>query len=298
MQRRTFIRNTSFFLGALSLTGNKAFAGFMDDYKIRMLTKDIGIFSERGGTILFYLSKEGMVVIDAQFPDTAAHLVDELKKRGERYHLLINTHHHADHTSGNIVFKDLVPHLRAHENSKANQLRVAEVENTLDKQFLPDQLFQSTWCEKIGKEEICMHYFGPGHTNGDAIIHFKKANIVHLGDLVFNRRHPFIDKPAGASIAGWIHVLDTCTGTFNKKTRYVCGHAAPGYEVVAGEDDLIAFRDYLRNLLLFTGGLISAGKTRGEILQSTEIPGSPEWKDGKIERPLDAAYTELTAKMD
>lgn len=299
MQRRSFLRNTGLTLASLAILNKDSLASFLADpaWKIKMLTDDIGIFTEKGGTIAFFLSKDGPVVVDAQFPDSAQHLIDELKKKTENpFRLLINTHHHGDHTAGNIAFKDLVPHVLAHANSKTNQQNAAVKQKTEDKQLYPDQTYTDKWCEKIGKEEICLHYFGAGHTDGDSLVHFKKADIVHMGDLVFNRRHPFIDKTAGASIDNWIKLLDKATSTFSKKTQYICGHAAEGYDVLIKADDLKAFGEYLGNVLKFTEAEIKSGKTKEEILKATEIPGSPEWKGGGIERPLTAAFIELTSK--
>src|SRR3954468_6791341 len=114
MKRRSFIRNSSLTFGILSFLNSKSIAQFLSDpdYKIKMLTDNIGVFTEKGGTILFMLTKEGTVVIDAQFPDSAPHLIDEIKKKTDQpFRLLVNTHHHADHTSGNIAFKGLVPHV-------------------------------------------------------------------------------------------------------------------------------------------------------------------------------------------
>ncbi|HNU88973.1 MAG TPA: MBL fold metallo-hydrolase, partial [Ferruginibacter sp.] len=127
MQRRSFLRNTGLTLAGLGLLNKETLASFLADpaWKIRMLTDDIGVFSEKGGTIAFLLTKKGIVVVDSQFPDTAPHLIEELKKKSEKpFRYLINTHHHGDHTAGNISFKDIVEHVVAHENSKANQLRV------------------------------------------------------------------------------------------------------------------------------------------------------------------------------
>ncbi|MEI2747145.1 MAG: MBL fold metallo-hydrolase [Ferruginibacter sp.] len=143
------------------------------------------------------------------------------------------------------------------------------------------------------KEKICLYYFGAGHTNGDSWVHLEKENIVHTGDLLFNRRHPNIDKSAGADITNWIKMLDQAAGFFNKKTRYVCGHAATDYSVVCKKEDLLAFRDYLTNVLIFTEAAIKTGLTKDEFLKSTEIPGSPEWKGSGIEKPLSAAWEEL-----
>lgn len=301
MQRRSFLRHTGLTLTGLALLNKETLASFLKDpaWKIRMLNEHTGIFTERGGTILFLLTKKGMAVVDSQFPDTATHLIDELKKKSEKpFRYLLNTHHHGDHSSGNTAFKDMVEHVVAHENSKANQLRVAAEQKTAPEKFLaPDITYGAEgWKKKLGKERIRTYYFGAAHTNGDSIIHFENGNVAHLGDLLFNRRHPYIDKTSGASIANWIVLLNKALSTFDNSTRYVCGHAAEGYDVLVKPDDLKVFSDYLGNVLKFTEAEIRAGKTKEEILKAREIPGSPEWKGGGIERPLGAAYTELTVK--
>ena len=298
MQRRTFIRNTVFTFGALTLSQQKILSAFVQEpWKITMLRNDIGIFEERGGTIAFLLSKKGIVVVDSQFPDQSKHLIDELKKKSEKpFKLLINTHHHGDHSGGNIAFKGLVEHVLAHENSKINQEAVAKKNKSEDKQLYPDQTYSDTWCQKLGKEKICLHYFGAGHTNGDSFVHFQHANIVHCGDLLFNRRHPFVDRSAGANIQGWIKVLDKALGKFDRDTLYVFGHAASGYKVTGNADDLKKFQEYLGNVLKFTEAEIRAGKTREEFIKNKIIPGSDEWKGDGANRPLEAAWDELHAK--
>ena len=298
MNRRSFLQNTAFTMGAFTLAQQNILSAlFQEPWKITMLRNDVGIFTERGGTIAFLLSKDGIVVVDSQFPDQSKHLIDELKKKNEKpFKLLINTHHHGDHSGGNISFKGLVEHVLAHENSKKNQENSARQNKSEDKQLYPDQTYTNTWCQKVGKEKICLHYFGAGHTNGDSFIHFQHANIVHCGDLVFNRRHPYVDRNAGANMRSWIHVLDKALNKFNKKTIYVFGHAGTGYEVTGKADDLKVFRDYLGNVLKFVEGEIKAGKTKEEILKASAIPGSDQWKGDGIQRPLTAAWEELTVK--
>jgi glyoxylase-like metal-dependent hydrolase (beta-lactamase superfamily II) len=312
MNRRSFLQNTALTIGALTIAQQKIFSAFFlqrspfgqQPWKITMLTNELGIFTERGGTIAFLLSKKGIVVVDAQFPDQSKHLIDELKKKtlpsgkaGENpFKLLINTHHHGDHTAGNISFKGIVEHVLAHENSLKNQKTVAVANKTEDKQLYPDQTFTDTRCQKFGKEKICLHYFGAAHTNGDAVIHFEHANIAHIGDLMFNRRHPFVDRNAGANMKSWIEVLNKTTNKFDSKTRYIFGHAGDGYDVTGNADDLKKFGDYLGAVLKFTESEIKAGKSKEEFLKNTSIPGAPEWKGDGISRPLTAAWEELTAK--
>jgi glyoxylase-like metal-dependent hydrolase (beta-lactamase superfamily II) len=297
MHRRSFIQHASVGLGALALLQDNFIGSlFEDPWKIKMLTSDIGVFTERGGTILFYLSKEGAVVVDSQFPDQSLHLVTELKKRSTQpFRLLINTHHHGDHSSGNISFKGLVPHVLAHENSLKNQQKVAIAQKIEDKQLYPDQTFGTVWSEKIGNETISLHYFGAAHTDGDALIHLEKADIVHMGDLINNRRYPYIDRTAGASISNWIKVLDKTTGKFNKKATYVFGHASEGFEVYGKKEDIDKMKDYFEKLLKFTESEIKAGRSKEEFAKNTAIPGVTEFIGDGIQRSLTAAYDELSS---
>ncbi len=296
MLRRSFIKNTSLTLGALALLSTKTLAAFLADpaYKIKMLTGTIGVFTERGGTILFMLGKKGIVVVDAQFPDTAQHCIDELKKQSKMpFDLLVNTHHHGDHTAGNIAFKGLAGHVLAHSNSKKNQEAVAVKSKKEAAQLYPDITFDDTWTKAYSKEKLTLRYFGRGHTNGDSFVHFEKANIVHTGDLVFNRRHPFVDRSAGANITEWIKTLDSATSFFKPETVYVCGHAAEGFDIVVSKKDILLFRDYLSNVLKFTKESMEKGLSREDFLKTSAIPGSPEWAGDGINRPLEAAWDEL-----
>jgi glyoxylase-like metal-dependent hydrolase (beta-lactamase superfamily II) len=297
MNRRNFIQSCALTLGALTIAQQKIFTGIFDDpWKIKMLRNDIGVFTEKGGTIAFMLSKKGIVVVDAEFPEQSQHLIDELKKRSDKpFKLLINTHHHMDHTAGNISFKGVVENVLAHENSLKNQKNVAVAQKIEDKQLYPDRTFTDTWCEKVGKEKICLYYHGTGHTDGDGIIHFEHANIVHMGDLMFNRRHPFVDRSAGASMKNWVVALDKATGQFSNDTIFIYGHAADGYEVTGGKDDLRAFAEYLNKTLDFVSGEIKAGKSKDEVLKTTVLPFDTQWKGDGLQRPLEAAYDELIA---
>lgn len=297
MQRRSFIKSTALTLGALAFLTKDTLADFLNDpaYNIKMLTSDIGVFTEKGGTILFMLGKKGIVVVDAQFPDSAQHCIDEIKKKSsEPFLVLINTHHHADHTAGNIAFKGLAANVLAHTNSKINQQAVAVKSKNEDKQLYPNQTYDSVWSMDYSKTKVSLRYFGRGHTNGDSFVHFEKANIVHTGDLVFNRRHPFVDRTAGASITEWIKTLEQATVFFKDNTTYVCGHAGTGYDIVLKKADVLAFRDYLQNVLAVTEKSMASGINKAQFLKYvTNIPGSPDWKGDGIERPLEAAWDEL-----
>jgi len=297
MQRRNFLLNTAVAAGAFSLLGKKSFASLLADptYQFKPLRNNVGMFAEQNSTIAWLVNKEGIVVVDAEFPDPAKHLIAELQKQSDKpFQWLINTHHHGDHTGGNISFKGLVKNVAAHENSLANQKRVAESQKKEDQQLYPDTTFKDNWKIKVGDERISAHYFGPGHTNGDAMIHFEHANIVHMGDLVFNRRYPFIDRSAGASVKNWPVALEAAQKKFDKNTLFVFGHAFDPLKVTGNMEDVKAMQDFMVKLADFVQSSIKAGKSKNEILQAKSIPGVTEWQGDGIDRGLTAAYEEFS----
>lgn len=298
MHRRSFLRNSGLLAGASFLVQQRAMASFFGTapVNVRMLRRNVGIFTERGGTIGFLLSKDGVVVVDSQFPDTAAHCIEELKKLSTSpIKYLLNTHHHGDHSGGNIAFKGIVEHVVSHQNALANLKAVAEKNNTVEKQLYPNVTFGEDWKLKLSDEKIKADYFGPGHTNGDAVYNFEEADIFHLGDLMFNKRHPFVDRSTGASMANWIKVLDKITKKGHKETIYIFGHSAkPGEETGTG-DDLRAFADYLGKTLQFAEAEFKRGVSKEEFVKNTAIPGVTLWTGDGIQRPLTAAYEEVSA---
>lgn len=296
MNRRKFIQTTAFGTAGAALLTPKLFAGLLnkDPFEMRELRGGVGIFTERGGTIAYLQTKDGISVVDTQFPEQSTHLIDALKKTsGKPFKHVINTHHHGDHSSGNIAFKGIAEHFVAHENSRKNQLATAERSNSVDKNVFPDVVYKDSWKGKSGKETIKMHYFGPGHTDGDSFVHFEKANIVHTGDMLFNRRHPYIDRSAGASVISWIDVLEKAANTFDSDTLYVFGHSGDGFDITGKKADLMAFREYLQQSHDFVAKQKKMGKSAAEITEITAFDFKSEWQGDGIKRVLTALVDEL-----
>lgn len=298
MKRRKFLQSAGISFGMLALSQNRGLANFITQQAFKMLPlrNDVGIFTGQGGTIAWMLNKDGVVVVDSQFPDPAAHLIAELRKQSEEpFRYLINTHHHGDHTGGNIAFKGIAQHVISHANSLINQRAVAAAQKSESKQLFADTVFNEQWKTELGNKNIHAQYFGAGHTNGDIIIHFEDANIAHMGDLMFNKRFPFIDRTAGANIQSWIRVLDKTMAKFDKDTLFIFGHSLDPQKVTGNMEELMSMKNYLEKLLLFVGNEIRAGKSKEVILKATFIPGATDYQGQGIERSLTAAYEELTA---
>lgn len=301
MHRRNFLYNTGLLAGASLLFQQNAIAQLFGTQQnnIRMLRRNVGIFTERGGTIGFAVTSDGVIAIDSQFPDTAKNFMEQVKAAHQKpFKYLLNTHHHGDHTGGNIAFKGLVENVVAHQNAATNLKTVAERQNSMDKQLLPDKVFDKELKLKVGDEKIKGSYFGAGHTNGDALYLFEEADIVHMGDLMFNKRHPFVDRTAGANMANWIAVLDKAVKEYGNKTIYIFGHSLNPGEETGTAQDLKKFGAYLGQVLQFAEKEFKRGVSKEEFIKNTTIPGNTEWTGQGIERPLTAAYEEVSARQN
>jgi cyclase len=266
--------------------------------------RSVGIFTGQGGTIGWHIDKGGVVVVDAQMPPTAQVCLDGITARaqGRKIDRLVNTHHHWDHTAGNGVFRPSAVKIVAHENVPGLQKAAAASQPARpgmpgpDEQVVADATYKDTWREAVGDEVVALKYYGPAHTGGDSVVTFEKANVVHLGDLVFNRRHPFIDRPGGASTAGWITVLERTVADHGDDTLYVFGHVGPNFPVTGKQADVLYMRDYLTALLEYVRGEMKAGKPREAIVKSTAVLDGFADHGPLVERVLTAAHDELSAK--
>ena len=267
------------------------------------IRRNIGFFTGRGGTIGYLIDAKGVAVVDSQFRDSAALMLKGLSERSKDRPVdrLINTHHHGDHTDGNIVFKGIakkvVAHAKALEHMKAPP--PAGTPPTTE-QLYPDATFTDVWREEIGNEWIRAKYYGPAHTSGDAVVTFERANVAHMGDLGFNQRHPIVDRAAGASIKNWITVLERASKEHDKDTVYIFGHAGMNMPVTGSLAEVTKLRDYFTALLTFVGGQIKAGKTRDEVLAMRDPLAGFEpfgrFPNANPRDPLTCAYDELGGK--
>jgi cyclase len=140
------------------------------------------------------------------------------------------------------------------------------------------------------------YYYGPGHTGGDAVIVFERANVVHMGDLMFNRVHPRVDGPSGASMKNWVSVLER-TAKRHSDATFIFGHAKAGQPVTGPAKELLYFRDYLSAALQYVQKGIAAKQPKEEIAKAQELPGFSEHAASgtvlTLAGVLNSAYDEL-----
>jgi glyoxylase-like metal-dependent hydrolase (beta-lactamase superfamily II) len=258
------------------------------------LRRNIGTFTARGGTMGWLAAPDAVVVIDSQFADTSKMFLDGFKPMigGRKIDLLINTHHHPDHTGGNKVLQPSVVKIVAQENAPGLQRKQAAAQKSEDNQAYADTTFKSDWKVDLGSEQVSARHYGPGHTGGDAVIVFERANIVHMGDLMSHLRHPRVDRPAGASIQNWLVTLEKVVKGHNADSVFIFGHSKVGAPVTGSSKDLLALRDYFSAMLDYVRKGIAAKKSAEEIVKG----GLPAFSEHEGAPALQVAYEELTAK--
>ncbi len=268
--------------------------------EFRPLRRGVGIFTARGGTVGWLVNKDAVAAVDTQFADTAALFLAGLAGRdGRMFDAVINTHHHGDHTGGNAVLKPSAKTIVAHANVPKLQFAAAEKANTLTKQVYADTTFPEVWRRELGDEIVTAQYHGAAHTSGDVIVLFEKANVVHMGDLLFNRMYPFVDRAAGASFRNWIKVLEEAAKTYPADAIYVFGHGSPKFGVTGTRGDLLVLRDYISGLLAHVEKRIAAGEPKEAIVALANLDGFPDFHlplPNRLGMNLGVAYDELTEK--
>ena len=277
------------------------------------IRRNVGTFTMMGGTVGWLVNPGAVAVVDTQFPDSARALLAELRSRSKRddVDVVINSHHHGDHTSGNPVFRGVAKHVVAHTMADQHLRRAPGAQQAqaaaaagpqaaadAPQPLYPDMTFTHAWSAELGDERIVARHHGRGHTSGDAVITFERANVVHMGDLMFNQRHPVVDRAAGASLRNWARILEHVAHGHDNDTIYIFGHAGAGKPVTGSSAELLGFRDYLTALLAFVETHVKAGRSREEIMTMREpLAGFEAW--GRFGQPgardpLTVAYEEVT----
>ena len=269
--------------------------------KFEDVRRNVGVFTMRGGTIGTLVNKDAILIVDTQYPDTARTCIDGVKQKapGRSIDTVFNTHHHGDHTGGNAVFRAEAKRIVAHANVPELQRKAAAATPNAAAPTVADATFAKTWSENFGDEKVTAAYNGPGHTGGDALIHFERAHVVHMGDLMFFERHPRVDRPAGASIQNWIVILEKVAKDMPADTIFIAGHARDGAPVTVDRKAVLRFRDYFDAVLAFTRKGIAAGQTKEALAATTALPGFEQYQGGgalTLGGVVTAAFEELSAR--
>jgi glyoxylase-like metal-dependent hydrolase (beta-lactamase superfamily II) len=244
---------------------------------------------EPAGNVAALFGDDGVLLVDDQFAPMTARIqaaVAELSDKPVRY--LLNSHWHGDHTGGNRNFGKLNLDIVAHENVR---VRLSEEQFHLvfkarsapaPEAALPDVTYSNSMTLYFNDEQIDIVHVPDAHTDGDSLVYFRNADVLHTGDAFINRGYPLIDIASGGTIAGQIAATQQMIDLINEDTIVMSGHGP-----LTNRAKLIATRDMLSEARARVVELIEQDKTLQEIKAANPLAAlNPEWETGMIRARL------------
>jgi glyoxylase-like metal-dependent hydrolase (beta-lactamase superfamily II) len=221
-----------------------------------------------GGNIGVSVGPDGVFLVDDQYAVMTPRITEALGRiTPQSPRFVLNTHWHGDHTGGNENLAAKGSLIVAHDNVR--QRMSTEQFNEFFQRAtpaspagaLPVVTFNDSVSFHLNGDEIRGVHVPNAHTDGDVFIHFRKANVIHTGDLVFAGRYPFIDIDSGGSVAGVIAAVDRMLALADDGTRII-----PGHGDVTDKAGLAAYREMLVATSKRVRELARAGRTVEEVL--------------------------------
>lgn len=224
----------------------------------------------QGGNIGVSVGDDGVFVIDDQFAPLTPRILAAIRAiTPEAVRFVFNTHWHGDHTGGNENMGEAGALLVAQENVR-HRLSVDQVLERVGRPVDTTMAApEGAWPVVTFTEDITFHLNGDdlhafhvanAHTDGDAIVHFVNADVVHMGDTFFRDRFPFIDTASGGSIDGMIAAAGRALAVMDADTKII-----PGHGVLSGREDLRAYRDALKEMRDRVAAMMEADRSLDEI---------------------------------
>ncbi len=255
----------SVFVSVFALLSSASFA--QDNFsKVQIqtekLTSSTYMLTGAGGNLGVSIGADAVFVIDDQFAPLTPKIKAAIRKLSKKpVKFVLNTHWHFDHTGGNENFGRAGALIVAHDNVRKRMSTAQLIEflgmpiKASPKQALPVVTFTSDVTFHLNGDEVHVFHVANGHTDGDAIVHFKKSNVIHLGDIFFNKLYPFIDTSSGGSVDGVIAATDKVLSLANDDTKLI-----PGHGPLATKGDLQSYRDMLATISARIKAQIKEGK--------------------------------------
>jgi glyoxylase-like metal-dependent hydrolase (beta-lactamase superfamily II) len=241
-----------------------------------------------GGNLGLITGDDGVVLIDDGLEPLVAVTVAAIESlTGDPVDFVINTHAHGDHTGANEVLHGKGATVVAHDN-----LRRQMVKDGSNRAALPELTFADAVTFHLNGHTARVFHVANAHTDGDSVIHFPEVNIIHTGDVLFNKLFPFIDMDSGGSVDGFIAAQKKIISIADDETKII-----PGHGVLANKADLQAAVDMLEDAQARVRTLVDAGKSKEEVLAENPLADYDEgWTWGFIdtERMTEALYRSLT----
>ena len=236
-----------------------------------------------GGNIGLSVGEDGIVMIDDQFAPLTERILATIAELDDgEIRFLINTHVHPDHTGGNENLGKMGIAILAND-----RVRVRMVEEMNPDEALPILTYSDTTTVHLNGEEVHVFTVPPAHTDGDSFIHFRGADVLHLGDVFRTNNFPYIDVSRGGTLRGTLEALAIAIGMSGPDTLII-----PGHGVLASREDVVEFRDMTLIVAERVESLVREGASLEDVLAAgTTSEYEAQW--GDPERFLGGLYVEV-----
>jgi len=245
------------------------------------------------GNIAVSVGNDGVLLVDTMYGQMHEKIVAAIRAlTPQPIRYVVNTHLHGDHTGGNAAMAKLGAVIISHENMRK---RMAGARNAPAAGALPLLTYSDRMTLHFNGEEIEIYHPAPAHTDGDSIIYFRKANVVHVGDIPASLRYPNIGVDDGGAVDGMMAAARQLMTIVKPDTKIIPGHLGP----------IVGFTEVQQQLTMFAAvrdriaAAIKAGKTEAEVIASKP---TKDFDTGRLggaitpDRFVSLVYTDLSRK--
>lgn len=274
---------TGFLLLAFPFTATAQEAEEAPTIESQEVAEGIYMLVGQGGNLGLSIGEDATFLIDDQFAPLTPAIQKAIRELGGGdVDFLLNTHFHGDHTGGNENFGKAGALIFAHDNvrERLSVERIVSGERTppMAEAGLPVVTFNDAIDFHINGETIHAFHVDNAHTDGDTIIHFREANVFHMGDVLSSGMYPFIDVDNGGSIDGMIAALEKAVAHSGPGTRFI-----PGHGPLCDRKDVEKHLEMLRTVRDRVAKLKAEGLKLEEVLAAAPTADLDEtWGDGSI----------------
>ena len=234
--------------------------------EVQKLKDNLFVLTGGGGNTAVFVQTNGVTVVDTKNPGWGQPILAKIKELTNKpVTMIINTHTHGDHVSGNVAFPAKVE-IVTHSNTRLNMDKM-KIFGESKGEGLPTRTFADYAALGDGADRVELRYFGRGHTNGDAWVFFPALRVMHAGDIFPGKSLPLLDVNNGGSGVDMPRTLSRAHATLGDVDTIITGHST-----VMKPADLKEWAEFNDDFLTAVREGKAAGRTVEQIASSWTLP--------------------------